>query len=97
MQAETPQTDMLRANQGLRLLSHVASPGRLGRPLAFVRIPGMEMIDRFYYSNENVDQRTVARRKQLGRCAQDRLLGGVVAPTTGMRPSDHLSKASAII
>ena len=61
VQAETPQTDMLRANQGLRLLSLVASPGRLGRPLAFVRIPGMEMIDRFYYSNENVDQVTVAR------------------------------------
>ena len=51
IQAETPQTDMLRANRGLRLLSPVASPGRLGRPLAFVRIPGMDKIDRFYYSN----------------------------------------------
>jgi pimeloyl-ACP methyl ester carboxylesterase len=61
VQADVPQTDMLRANQGLRLLSHFASPGRLGRPLAFVRIPGMEMIDRFYYSNENVDSLTVAR------------------------------------
>ena len=47
--------------QGLRLLSLVASPGRLGRPLAFVRIPGMEIIDRFYYSNENVDRITVWR------------------------------------
>ncbi len=61
IQAETPQTGMLRANQGLRLLSHFASPGRLGRPLAFVRIPGMEMIDSFYYSNENVDPLTVSR------------------------------------
>ena len=61
IQAESPQTDMLRANQGLRLLSLVASPGRLGRPLAFVRIPGMELIDRFYYSNENVDRLTVSR------------------------------------
>jgi lysosomal acid lipase/cholesteryl ester hydrolase len=61
IQAQTPQTDMLRANQGLRLLSLVASPGRLGRPLAFVRIPGMELIDRFYYSNENVDRLTVSR------------------------------------
>jgi lysosomal acid lipase/cholesteryl ester hydrolase len=61
IQAEIPQTDMLRANQGLRLLSLVASPGRLGRPLAFVRLPGMEMIDRFYYSNENVDRLTVSR------------------------------------
>ncbi len=61
IQAETPQTDMLRANQGLRLLSLVASPGRLGRPLAFVRVPGMDMIDRFYYSNENVDRLTISR------------------------------------
>jgi len=61
IQAETPQTDMLRANQGLRLLTLVASPGRLGRPLAFLKVPGMERIDRFYYSNENVDQLTVSR------------------------------------
>jgi pimeloyl-ACP methyl ester carboxylesterase len=61
IQAETPQTDMLRANQGLRLLTLVASPGRLGRPLAFFRVPGMERIDRFYYSNENVDRLTISR------------------------------------
>jgi lysosomal acid lipase/cholesteryl ester hydrolase len=61
IQAESPQTDMLRANQGLRLLTLVASPGRLGRPLAFVRVPGMEQIDRFYYSNENVDRLTISR------------------------------------
>jgi lysosomal acid lipase/cholesteryl ester hydrolase len=61
IQAESPQTDMLRANQGLRLLSLVASPGRLGRPLTYFRAPGMERIDRFYYSNENVDRTTISR------------------------------------
>jgi lysosomal acid lipase/cholesteryl ester hydrolase len=61
VQAKIPQTDMLRANQGLRLLTLVASPGRLGRPLAYLKVPGMEHIDRFYYSNENVDQLTVSR------------------------------------
>jgi pimeloyl-ACP methyl ester carboxylesterase len=61
IQAKIPQTDMLRANQGLRLLTLVASPGRLGRPLAYFRVPGMERIDRFYYSNENVDRATISR------------------------------------
>ena len=61
VQAKIPQTDMLRANQGLRLLTLVASPGRLGRPLTYFKVPGMEKIDRFYYSNENVDQLTVSR------------------------------------
>ena len=61
IQAEVPQIDMLRANQGLRLLTLVASPGRLGRPLAFFKVPGMERIDRFYYSNENVDRETISR------------------------------------
>jgi pimeloyl-ACP methyl ester carboxylesterase len=61
IQAELPQTDMLRANRGLRMLSLFASPGRLGRPLAFFRVPGMERIDRFYYSNENVDRLTIKR------------------------------------
>jgi pimeloyl-ACP methyl ester carboxylesterase len=61
IQAEIPQRDMLGANRGLRVLSLFASPGRLGRPLAFVRLPGMELIDRFYYSNENVDHQTISR------------------------------------
>ncbi len=61
IQAEIPQSDMLGANRGLRLLSLVASPGRLGRPLAFVRLPGMELIDRFYYTNANVDRETISR------------------------------------
>ena len=61
IQAETPQWDMLRANRALRALSLFASPGRLGRPLKYYRPPGMDMIDRFYYSNENVDPETVSR------------------------------------
>jgi lysosomal acid lipase/cholesteryl ester hydrolase len=61
IQAKTPQRDMLSANQGLRALTLIASPGRLGRPLAFVKVPGMELIDRFYYSNENVDRLTISR------------------------------------
>ncbi len=59
--AETPQWDMLRANRALRALSLFASPGRLGRPLKYYRPPGMDLIDRFYYSNENVDPETVSR------------------------------------
>jgi lysosomal acid lipase/cholesteryl ester hydrolase len=61
IQAKTPQWDMLRANEGLRALTLVASPGRLGRPLTYVKLPGMELIDRFYYSNENVDPLTISR------------------------------------
>jgi pimeloyl-ACP methyl ester carboxylesterase len=61
IQAETPQRDMLLANHGLRALSIFASPGRLGRPLTYFRPPGMDQIDRFYYSGENVDPLTVSR------------------------------------
>jgi len=61
IQAKTPQTKMLRANGGIRALSNVASPGRLGRPLTFFRMPGMEKIDKFYYTAENVDPRTISR------------------------------------
>ncbi len=61
IQAEIPQRDMLRANLGLRALTLVASPGRLGRPLSYFKMPGMDIIDRFYYSNENVDRLTISR------------------------------------
>lgn len=56
-----PKTDMLKANRGLRALSRVASPGRLGRPLMFARFPGLDRIDQFYYTSANVDRTTVAR------------------------------------
>ncbi|MDG3003294.1 alpha/beta fold hydrolase [Paludisphaera mucosa] len=61
VQATTPQKAMLRANSGIRTLLNVASAGRLGRPLAFFHMPGMAKIDRFYYTAENVDRRTVSR------------------------------------
>jgi pimeloyl-ACP methyl ester carboxylesterase len=61
IQATTPQKDMLRANMAIRGLLHVASAGRLGRPLTYFRMPGMETIDRFYYTAENVDRRTISR------------------------------------
>jgi pimeloyl-ACP methyl ester carboxylesterase len=59
--AEAPQTDMLRANRGLRVLSRVASPGRLGRPLMFFRFPGLDRIDQFYFTSANVDKKTIKR------------------------------------
>ncbi len=59
--AETPQEDMLQANRALRALSLFASPGRLGRPLTYFRLPWMDQIDKFYFSDDNVDERTVAR------------------------------------
>src|SRR4051794_10707177 len=61
IQAKTPQTKMLTANLGIRSLLHVASAGRLGRPLKYFRMPGMQEIDSFYYTAENVDRRTVSR------------------------------------
>jgi pimeloyl-ACP methyl ester carboxylesterase len=61
--AETPQAGMLMANQGLRALARVASPGRLGRLLMYerLRFPGLALIDQFYYTTANVDPRTVSR------------------------------------
>jgi lysosomal acid lipase/cholesteryl ester hydrolase len=59
--AEVPQEDMLQANRALRALSLFASPGRLGRPLTYFRLPWMDQIDKFYFSDDNVDERTVAR------------------------------------
>lgn len=59
--AVTPQKDMLQANRALRALSRFASPGRMGRPLTYFRLPGMSTIDKFYFSDDNVDDRTVSR------------------------------------
>jgi pimeloyl-ACP methyl ester carboxylesterase len=59
--AEVPSRDMLRANRGLRLLGHVMSTGRLGRPLMYFRFPGLDRIDQFYFTSENVDKRTITR------------------------------------
>jgi pimeloyl-ACP methyl ester carboxylesterase len=61
IQAKTPQSAMLRANWSIRMLLNVASAGRLGRPLTYIRMPGLGMIDSFYYTAENVDRRTISR------------------------------------
>jgi pimeloyl-ACP methyl ester carboxylesterase len=61
IQAKTPRKDMLAANAGIRSLLNVASAGRMGRPLTFFKMPGMEKIDKFYYSADNVDWRTISR------------------------------------
>ncbi len=59
--ANAPAKDMLRANRGLRILASAMSTGRLGRPLMYVRFPGLDRIDQFYYTSENVDKTTIAR------------------------------------
>ncbi|WP_233578814.1 alpha/beta fold hydrolase [Tautonia sociabilis] len=60
--ADSPEAEkMLRANRGLRMLMKAISTGRIARPMAIVRPPGLEKIDRFYYSADNVDPETVAR------------------------------------
>jgi lysosomal acid lipase/cholesteryl ester hydrolase len=57
----TPQTGMLQANRKLRGLSSIASPGRLGRPLTFMKVKALAQIDQLYYTESNVDRRTVSR------------------------------------
>jgi pimeloyl-ACP methyl ester carboxylesterase len=59
--ANAPERDMLRANRGLRILGRFVSTGRLGRPLMHFRFPGLDRIDQFYYTSENVDKRTTSR------------------------------------
>ena len=59
--AHAPERDLLKANRQLSKLAALASPGRLGRPLTFIRLPFLAKIDRFYYSAENVDKLTVSR------------------------------------
>jgi pimeloyl-ACP methyl ester carboxylesterase len=61
VQDQTPQTQMLRANRGLRGLLRVVSTGRIARPMMLARLPGLEKVDRFYYTAANVDDSTVDR------------------------------------
>ena len=84
--AEAPQKDMLRANRGLRVLGRFVSTGRLGRPLMHFRFPGLDRIDQFYYTSENVDRRTTSRfygytLEDPGRSALRQL-----DPVPGVRP-----------
>lgn len=56
-----PETAMLRANRNLRGLMWTMSTSRISRPLMVYRPPGLDRIDRFYYSAENVDRGTINR------------------------------------
>ena len=46
---------------GCRCWRRFVSTGRLGRPLMHFRFPGLDRIDQFYYTSENVDKRTTSR------------------------------------
>ena len=61
VQAEWPQTKMLKANRAIRGLLRIVSTGRIARPMMFGRPPGLESIDRLYYTASNVDRTTVNR------------------------------------
>ncbi len=61
IQAEAPQSSMLLANRALRTMLHVVSTGRLARPMMYGRPPGLSTIDGFYYTAENVNDRTIDR------------------------------------
>jgi pimeloyl-ACP methyl ester carboxylesterase len=60
--SESPESvKMLKANRGLRTLMKAFSTSRIARPMAIARPPGLDKIDRFYYSADNVDPETVDR------------------------------------
>lgn len=59
--SSAPETQVLRANRGLRKLLTAISTSRIARPMMFGRPPGLDKIDRFYYSAENVDRATIDR------------------------------------
>ncbi|MDX2035581.1 MAG: alpha/beta fold hydrolase [Isosphaeraceae bacterium] len=52
---------MLQANRGICALLRVMSTGRIARPMMWLRLPGLEKVDRFYYTSANVDKQTVSR------------------------------------
>jgi pimeloyl-ACP methyl ester carboxylesterase len=56
-----PETKMLNANRNLRGLLRLLSTSRSARWMAMGRPPGLDKIDRLYYSAENVDDRTIDR------------------------------------
>jgi lysosomal acid lipase/cholesteryl ester hydrolase len=55
------RSQMLRANRGLCMLLSVLSTGRIARPIMWMRLPGLERIDQFYYTTNNVDAETIGR------------------------------------
>jgi len=56
-----PETVLIRANRNLSKLMWLVSTSRISRPLMLARPPGLDRIDRFYYSAENVDRATTNR------------------------------------
>ncbi len=56
-----PEIKMLRANRNLRKLLTIISTSRMSRPMYLGRPPGLDKIDRLYYSAENVDDLTIDR------------------------------------
>ena len=61
IQDKYPQTAMLNANRGLRVMLQVISTGRIARPLMWYRPSILAKIDGFYYTAANVDSRTIDR------------------------------------
>ena len=59
--AEAPQRDMLWANRAMRATVALRQPGTARPTSPYLRLPGMGAIDSFYYSDDNVDERTVSR------------------------------------
>lgn len=60
--AESPaRWQMLKANRGIRTLLSAVSTGRIARPMSILRPPGLDKVDRFYYTAANVDRQTVGR------------------------------------
>lgn len=55
------RSQMLNANRALRALLSIVSTGRIARPMMWGRLPGLEKVDRFYYTASNVDTRTISR------------------------------------
>lgn len=59
--ASAPETKILKANRGLCKLLRFVSTSRIATPMMIARPPGLDQIDRLYYSAQNVDRRTVNR------------------------------------
>ena len=55
------RNQMLKANRGICALLRVLSTGRIARPMMWMRLPGLERIDQFYFTSANVDRLTVSR------------------------------------
>ncbi|MBX6314124.1 MAG: alpha/beta fold hydrolase [Isosphaeraceae bacterium] len=59
--ANAPDRDMLRANRAIRMMLRFIATGRMARPLMYFRPSGLERVDGFYFSSQNVDRKTIDR------------------------------------